>query len=72
MKVGQRPGKVFGQTTAAAINEIAEYLSKTVAEHDLPEKALTFHQVNRYVVKDEPTLRRLMALKPAPEYVMYE
>jgi hypothetical protein len=129
MKTGQRPGKVYGQTTAAAINEIAEYLSKTIAEHDLPEKALTFHQVNRYVVKDEPTIRafpgvvviksvdglgpkqakietynnlmqlmtpashagfklffdedrrnggtlmtpkEVMALKPAPEYVMYE
>jgi hypothetical protein len=129
MKTGQRPGKIYGQTTAAEINEIAEYLSKTIAEHDLPEKALTYHQVNRYVVKDEPTLRafpgvvviksvdglgpkhskietynllmqllspsshagfklffdedrrnggtlmtpkEVMALKPAPEYVMYE
>ena len=129
MRAGQRPGKVFGQTSAAAINEISEYLSKTIAEHDLPEKALTFHQVNRYVVKDESALRaypgvvviksvdglgpkhskietynnlmqvmtpsthagfklffdedrrnggilmtpkEVMALKPAPEYVMYE
>ena len=57
MNAGQRPGKVFGQTTGAVINEVSEYLSKIVADGDLPEKALAFHQVNRYVVKDEPTLR---------------
>jgi hypothetical protein len=57
MKAGQRPGKIFGQTTGAEINAIAEVLSKVVAEHDLPEKVLAFHQVNRYVVKDEPALR---------------
>jgi hypothetical protein len=57
MTAGQRPGRVFGQTTGTAINGVAEYLSKIVADGDLPEKALVFHQVNRYVVKDEPTLR---------------
>src|SRR4029078_1484254 len=57
MRPGQRPGKVYGQTTGAAINEVRECPSKMIAEHDLPEKALTFPQVNRYVVKDEPTLR---------------
>lgn len=57
MSPGQRPGRVYGQTTGAAINAVAEHLSKVVAEGDLPEKALVFHQVNRYVVKDEPSLR---------------
>ena len=57
MRAGQRPGKIFGQTTGAEINEIAGYLSAIVLEHDLPEKALTFHQVNRHVVKNEPALR---------------
>ena len=56
MKAGQKPGKVFGQVTAAAIGEVGEYLAKIVAERDLPEKVLAFHQVNRWVVKDEPTL----------------
>jgi hypothetical protein len=57
MKAGQRPGKTYGQTTGALVNEVAEYLSKLVAENDLPEKALVFHQVNRYVLKDEATLQ---------------
>jgi hypothetical protein len=57
MKSGQRPGKVYGQTTGADVNAVAEYLAKIVAENDLPEKALVLHQVNRYVVKDEASLR---------------
>ena len=56
MNPGQRPGRVYGQTTGAAINGVAEYLSQITIEHALPEKALVFHQVNRYVVKDEPSL----------------
>jgi hypothetical protein len=57
MKSGQRPGKIYGQTTGAEINAVAEYLSKVIAEEDLPEKALVFHQVNRYVVKEEATVK---------------
>jgi hypothetical protein len=57
MKTGQKPGKVYGQTTGAMINSVAEYMSKLTTEGDLPEKALVFHQVNRAVVKDEPTLQ---------------
>ena len=49
----QTPGKFYGQTTGATINEVAAYLSGIVAKNDLPEKALVFHQVNSYVVKDE-------------------
>lgn len=52
----QKPGAMFGQTTGAAINGVAEYLSAIVKEHNLPEKALVFHQVNAYVVKDEAAL----------------
>jgi len=57
MKAGQKPGKVYGQTTGAVINSVAEYMSKLATEGDLPEKALVFHQVTRSVVKDEATLR---------------
>jgi hypothetical protein len=57
MKTGQRPGKTYGQTTGAEINSVAEYLSKVIADDDLPEKALVFHQVNRYVVKEEATVK---------------
>ncbi|MBX3207788.1 MAG: hypothetical protein KF764_22265 [Labilithrix sp.] len=56
MKGKQKPGAVFGQTTGATINEVAAYLSGLVAEGDLPEKALVFHQVNGHVVKDESAL----------------
>lgn len=57
MKSGQRPGKFFGQTTGAEINSVAEYLSKVIADDDLPEKALVFHHVNRHVVKDGATIK---------------
>jgi hypothetical protein len=56
MRGKQKPGATYGQTTGAVINEVAAYLSGIVREHDLPEKALVFHQVNSYVVKDEPAL----------------
>ena len=55
MKPKQTPNKFFGQTTGAAINAVAEYLSTIVARSDLPEKVLVYHQVNGYVVKDEST-----------------
>jgi hypothetical protein len=54
MKPKQLPGKYYGQTTGADINAVAQYLATLVKEGDLPEKALVFHQVNKYVVKDEP------------------
>jgi hypothetical protein len=53
MKAKQRPGAFWGQTTGAAINDVAELLSGIVAEWNLPEKALVFHEVVREVVKDE-------------------
>lgn len=53
MKPKQQPGVYYGQTTGAILNEVGEYLSKLIAEGDLPEKALVFHQVNRLVLKDE-------------------
>lgn len=52
----QKPGAYYGQTTGATINEVASYLSDLVKANDLPEKALVFHQVNGYVVKDESVL----------------
>ena len=41
----------------ATLNEVAEYLSGVVKAGDLPEKAMVFHQVNSYVLKDEAALR---------------
>jgi hypothetical protein len=53
VKAKQKPGVFYGQTTGATINEVSSYLSGIVKEGNLPEKALVFHQLNRYVVKDE-------------------
>ena len=53
VKPKQKPGVFYGQATGAQINEVAGYLSDIVKEANLPEKALVFHQLNRYVVKDE-------------------
>jgi hypothetical protein len=64
MKPKQVPGKYFGQTTGATLNEVAAYLSSLIAQAHLPEKAFVFHQVNGAVVKDEA------ALKPTPGVVM--
>jgi hypothetical protein len=53
MKGKQRPGVFYGQTTGAILNEVADYLSKIIADNDLPEKPLVFHQVNREVLSGE-------------------
>ena len=53
VKAKQKPGVFYGQTTGATINEVASYMAGIVKEANLPEKALVFHQLNRYVVKDE-------------------
>jgi hypothetical protein len=53
VKAKQKPGVFYGQTTGATINEVASYMAEIVKNGNLPEKALVFHQLNRYVVKDE-------------------
>jgi hypothetical protein len=53
MKARQLPGRFYGQTSGAVIDDVAVYLSAIVHEGRLPEKALVFHQVNTLVVKDE-------------------
>ncbi|WP_153394910.1 hypothetical protein [Ornithinicoccus halotolerans] len=55
---GQVPGRVYGRTTGAELDEVAAYLAELVAEHDLPEKVLVYHQVHRSVVRDEHQLGR--------------
>ena len=59
MKPNQRPGRFYGQTDGATINDVAVYLSSLVTDGNLPEKALVFHQVNRGVLKDEVELKPL-------------
>jgi hypothetical protein len=57
MKPKEKPGVHYGQTTGESVNDVAEYISEIVTRDHLPEKALVFHEVNRYVVKDEAVLR---------------
>jgi hypothetical protein len=56
MKPKQKPGKFWGQSTGAAVNEVAAFLSTIVEQDHLPEKALVFHEVIREVLKDESTV----------------
>jgi hypothetical protein len=56
----QPPGQFYGQATAESINGVIAYLSAVVAEGNLPEKALVYHEVNDYVVKGE------LSIKPQP------
>lgn len=53
---GQVPGEVYGSTTGAELDEVAAYLAGLVEEHDLPEKAMVYHQVHASVVQDEAAL----------------
>jgi hypothetical protein len=57
IKPGEKPGVNYGQTSGEEIRAVAEYLAAIVAEADLPEKALVYHEVNRYVVKDEAAIQ---------------
>ncbi len=56
MRPKQLPGHSFGQTDGETITAVAEFLSGIVEADKLPEKALVFHQVNNWVLKDEPKL----------------
>jgi len=53
----QVPGKVFGRTTGAELDGVARYLADIVAEHDLPEKVLVYHQLAPSIVRQESRLR---------------
>ncbi|WP_254666106.1 hypothetical protein [Streptomyces sp. WMMB 322] len=57
MGSGQTPGETYGRTSGGEINDVADYLSEIVDEHDLPDKPLVFHQVSTSVVSDEKKLR---------------
>jgi hypothetical protein len=52
----QTPNKFYGQSNGDAINAVIQYVSGIVTKDDLPEKALVFHKVNNYVVKNEDVI----------------
>lgn len=55
---GQVPGRVFGRTTGAELNQVAAYLSGVVRENDLPEKVFVFHQLSARIVSNESGLKQ--------------
>jgi hypothetical protein len=54
---GQRPGHVFGHTSAAELNQVSLWLSQFVAQHQLPQKAFVVHQLASRIISDVPGLR---------------
>lgn len=57
IKKGQRPGSVYGKVSGQKLNECAAHVAKIVAENNLPEKVLLYHQVAKSVVTDEAALQ---------------
>lgn len=57
MGPGEVPMRVFGHTTGTKIDQVATYLASIVKQHDLPEKALVFHQLRLSIVRDENAIR---------------
>ncbi len=60
MDPGEIPGVNLGRTDGPELNEAAMYLSDIVAEHNLPEKVMVFHQFNFGAVE------KIKGLKPQP------
>lgn len=57
MGPGQVPGRVFGKTTGAEIDEVSRYLASMVSEQKLPEKVLIYHQLAPRIVTEESQLK---------------
>ncbi|MEK8168908.1 hypothetical protein NKH77_00995 [Streptomyces sp. M19] len=57
MGSGEVPGDTYGHTSGQELTAVARYLSALVADHDLPEKPLVFHQVAPSVLQDQRALR---------------
>jgi hypothetical protein len=55
---GQVPGKVFGHTTGAELDQIAAYLAGLVTQYDLPEKVFVFHQLSTRILSNEKALKQ--------------
>jgi hypothetical protein len=57
MDPGQVPGRAYGHSTGAELDQVASYLSGLVEENDLPQKVMVYHQVARSVLRAESKLR---------------
>ncbi|MEM7286865.1 MAG: hypothetical protein AAF480_10980, partial [Actinomycetota bacterium] len=56
MRPGEVPGRVFGDTDAATVNEIARWLQDLVVRHGLPQKTLIVHQFLAGMVNDRDAI----------------
>jgi len=52
MAAGEVPGESIGQTSAAVVNQIGEYLSELVARENLPEKLFVLHLFDESMIPD--------------------
>ena len=57
MGANQVPGRVFGSTTGAELDEVARHLSSITVARDLPEKVMVFHELAASIVTKESRLR---------------
>lgn len=57
MDPGQAPGRAYGHTTGAELNQTAQYLAGLVKKYNLPEKVMVYHQVAGSVVRQESGLK---------------
>lgn len=52
----QVPGEVFGSTTGAELEAVADYVAGLVRAHDLPQKPVIYHQLTPGIVHGEQRL----------------
>lgn len=50
------PGSVYGHTSGPELDEVATYVAGLVAEHQLPEKVVLYHQLHADIVSEEDKL----------------
>ena len=51
VRPGQTPGRVFGSTTGAVIDQVSSYVDGIVRTNGLPQKVLVVHQLNPGIVR---------------------
>ena len=61
---GQIPGRSFGSTTGAELDQVSRYLSQVVEANNLPEKVMLFHQLHVTIVKSPKALKQHPGVVP--------
>lgn len=54
---GQVPGKSYGSVSGKELDAVARWLATVVAEHQLPEKLMVYHQLHASIVTNESALK---------------